>query len=607
MGNQTSLQNTSGKSRSGIIASATAPFARNNNNNNNNNTTGDSNSSNSSSGRRTSAHTTNAAPNYSSSLPATFPAAATAGALANRRQYPSASGTATVAADSTTSTRATHLVVPTTTTTAPAPTAAATTTTTTTTSTTPPTTTTTTTATATTTAPTTIPARPQLPLVHDSPFVGSPLMVSDNFEDRNQPAPRGSVPTFRSHGSTTPSHRRISSRASSAADDEWNASQNVAATRGGGGGTSVAPGDSHGPNGSTILDPKMNESEDDLSAVVGRMDLESDAPGPADSVKLGDKLGSITSPTSPDAAKPVSILTQGLNNNSGQSPQQQQQQQQQQQLHLHPSQQQRSSPNYHGLGQDRLDPPPEKSYKNTARIFHNFGPMAGGVTVRQAGPEGENGVIPIMISWAQGGGAVYVTGTFNNWKQKVRMSRSNADFTTVIDMPPGTHRFKFIVDDEWKCSEDLPIASDSEGNLVNYLEVTDEAGERQGDGLDELAKFGDAQMSPVVLSSTPPEAYTTEIPTPASLAALAPSMYSQQQQNSHHPNQPPHLPPHLEKVLLNSHALSKDDRSVLPVPNHVTLNHMYACSIRDGVMAVGCTTRYRMKYITTVLYKPVFQ
>ncbi|KAJ3173623.1 hypothetical protein HDU88_002711 [Geranomyces variabilis] len=600
MGNQTSLQNTSGKSRSGIIASATAPFARNNNSNNNNsnNTTGDSNSSNSSSGRRTSAHTTNAALNYSSSLPATFPAAATAGAFANRRQNPSASGTA-AAADSTTSTRASHLVVPTTPT-APAPTAAATTTTTTSSTTTPPTTTTT------TTAPTTIPARPQLPLVHDSPFVGSPLMVSDNFEDRNQPAPRGSVPTFRSHGSTTPSHRRISSRASSAADDEWNGSHSVVSTvGGGGGGASVAPGDSHAPNGSAIHNPKMNESEDDLSAVVGRMDLESDAPGPADSVKLGDKLGSIASPTSPDAAKPVSILTQGLTNNSGQSPQQQQQQQQQQ--HLHPSQQQRSSPNQRGLGQDRLDPPPEKSYKNTARIFHNFGPMAGGVTVRQAGPEGENGVIPIMISWAQGGGAVYVTGTFNNWKQKVRMSRSNADFTTVIDMPPGTHRFKFIVDDEWKCSEDLPIASDSEGNLVNYLEVTDEAGERQGDGLDELAKFGDAQMSPVVLSSTPPEAYTTEIPTPASLAALAPSMYSQQQQNSHHPNQPPHLPPHLEKVLLNSHALSKDDRSVLPVPNHVTLNHMYACSIRDGVMAVGCTTRYRMKYITTVLYKPVFQ
>ncbi|KAI8825747.1 uncharacterized protein EV422DRAFT_549698 [Fimicolochytrium jonesii] len=185
-----------------------------------------------------------------------------------------------------------------------------------------------------------------------------------------------------------------------------------------------------------------------------------------------------------------------------------------------------------------------------------------------------------MISWAQGGGDVFVTGTFNNWKQKIRMSRSNADFTTVIDMPPGTHRFKFIVDDEWKCSEDLPIASDADGNLVNYLEVTDEAGVHQGDGLDELATMKDGRVSPPLLSSTPPDAYTTDIPsTPLNM----------QQKD------PPHLPPHLEKVLLNSHTIAKDDRSVLPVPNHVTLNHMYACSIRDGVMAVGCTTRYRKK------------
>ena len=60
-------------------------------------------------------------------------------------------------------------------------------------------------------------------------------------------------------------------------------------------------------------------------------------------------------------------------------------------------------------------------------------------------------------------------------------------------MPPGTHRFKFIVDDEWKCSDELPMASDSDGNLVNYLEVLDEWGERQGDGLDGLSRFGDGQ------------------------------------------------------------------------------------------------------------------
>ena len=61
----------------------------------------------------------------------------------------------------------------------------------------------------------------------------------------------------------------------------------------------------------------------------------------------------------------------------------------------------------------------------------------------------------------------------------------------MVDMSPGTHRFKFIVDDEWKCSEDLPITSGPDGNLVNYLEVIDEDGDQQGDGLDGLSKLGD--------------------------------------------------------------------------------------------------------------------
>ena len=55
-------------------------------------------------------------------------------------------------------------------------------------------------------------------------------------------------------------------------------------------------------------------------------------------------------------------------------------------------------------------------------------------------------------------------------------------------MQPGTHRFKFIVDDEWKCSEDLPVTSDEEGHLINFITVEDENGQHQGDGLDDLGQ-----------------------------------------------------------------------------------------------------------------------
>ncbi|KAI0322395.1 5'-AMP-activated protein kinase beta subunit, interation domain-containing protein [Amylostereum chailletii] len=47
-----------------------------------------------------------------------------------------------------------------------------------------------------------------------------------------------------------------------------------------------------------------------------------------------------------------------------------------------------------------------------------------------------------------------------------------------------------------------------------------------------------------------------------------------------------------------------DDGSVLPVPSHVVLHHLSTSAIRNGVLAVGNTTRYRKKFITTVYYKP---
>ncbi|KAF8722706.1 hypothetical protein AX14_009663 [Amanita brunnescens Koide BX004] len=47
-----------------------------------------------------------------------------------------------------------------------------------------------------------------------------------------------------------------------------------------------------------------------------------------------------------------------------------------------------------------------------------------------------------------------------------------------------------------------------------------------------------------------------------------------------------------------------DDASVLPVPSHVVLHHLCTSAIRNGVLAVANTIRYRGKYLTTVYYKP---
>lgn len=47
------------------------------------------------------------------------------------------------------------------------------------------------------------------------------------------------------------------------------------------------------------------------------------------------------------------------------------------------------------------------------------------------------------------------------------------------------------------------------------------------------------------------------------------------------------------QALLNSDPLSPDDPSVLAAPHHVTLNHLYALSIKDNVLVLGSTHRYK--------------
>jgi len=67
---------------------------------------------------------------------------------------------------------------------------------------------------------------------------------------------------------------------------------------------------------------------------------------------------------------------------------------------------------------------------------------------------------------------------------------------------------------------------------------------------------------------------------------------------------PPSLPGFLGKPILNAATPMKDDNSVLNMPNHTVLNHLATSSIKSNVLAVSATTRYKRKYVTTIMYKP---
>ena len=67
---------------------------------------------------------------------------------------------------------------------------------------------------------------------------------------------------------------------------------------------------------------------------------------------------------------------------------------------------------------------------------------------------------------------------------------------------------------------------------------------------------------------------------------------------------PPSLPMFLNKSILNGTLPMKDDASVLVLPNHTVLNHLATTSIKNHVLATSATTRYKRKYVTTVMHRP---
>lgn len=69
---------------------------------------------------------------------------------------------------------------------------------------------------------------------------------------------------------------------------------------------------------------------------------------------------------------------------------------------------------------------------------------------------------------------------------------------------------------------------------------------------------------------------------------------------------PPAVPPQLQHTLL-SYPTNRNQAASLPLPQNVILNHLYIENKEPSrsVVGLGTTHRFRSKFVTVVLYKPV--
>jgi 5'-AMP-activated protein kinase regulatory beta subunit len=232
------------------------------------------------------------------------------------------------------------------------------------------------------------------------------------------------------------------------------------------------------------------------------------------------------------------------------------------------------------------------------------------------------------------------------------MHRSGNDFTYIHNLRRGKHAFKFIVDDEWRFAPDQPTVADIEGRINNFIDVTDfkaYTGDTEFENerhavhcsraAAEAAKVKAAAHQNSSSSSSEQKPSSVISPhhhhhqlddnssggagsntnkasgggggtkggsksSPGGIADLDGEIYGHSMPDlDEYTKEPPPLPPHLRHIILNKPP-QLQDTAALPVPQHVALNHLYCTAIKDNMMVLGITQRYKMKSCTTVYYSP---
>ncbi len=82
--------------------------------------------------------------------------------------------------------------------------------------------------------------------------------------------------------------------------------------------------------------------------------------------------------------------------------------------------------------------------------------------------------VPTLFEWKDGGEAVFITGSFCDWNQRFILNKNKYtdNFDLLLYLPEGKYEFKFIVDNNWVCSNYYNKITDEKNNTNNIIDNT---------------------------------------------------------------------------------------------------------------------------------------
>lgn len=117
----------------------------------------------------------------------------------------------------------------------------------------------------------------------------------------------------------------------------------------------------------------------------------------------------------------------------------------------------------------------DNSYVHQSRKRHNRSGNASASNVT-------SNLIPVEIKWVNSSREVInkisIIGSFTNWRDSIPLSLSpfhSNEYVTTLNLPLGVHKLLYIINNEYRVSDQLPTATDLEGIFFNWFEVIDEA------------------------------------------------------------------------------------------------------------------------------------
>ena len=216
------------------------------------------------------------------------------------------------------------------------------------------------------------------------------------------------------------------------------------------------------------------------------------------------------------------------------------------------------------------------------------------------------------FEWKGNGKSVLLAGSFlDNWNDiKVMVKNHNTEiFERVVYLPKGKHQFKFIVDNKWICSNQYPTMSDEQGNINNYIDLTNYFPKKNS--------LEENQKNFYFNINIKNKDYTTQMPKGYELNLIAPNIighYKPLFNLEYHSNQ---------NVIRKNKYLKYKEKNLMTENNtfkkilvfpHEKLMHLCPCindldlskgkNNNNNYIKISTTIRNKHKFLTIIYYRP---